>query len=84
MSVQKEPAACSIRSGEQTASSIQLNKPYRKLAPLSSENLRDQVGLLLWFLCSPISEGQSASGWRLFEVLLRGYVGGRLERGRIR
>ena len=43
---------------------------YRKPAPLSSGNLRDQIGLLLWFLCSPLSRRQSAAGWKLLEVLL--------------
>lgn len=46
------------------------NKAYRKVTSMSSNNLKDEIGLLLWFLCSPISEKQSAPGYQLLEILL--------------
>jgi hypothetical protein len=37
---------------------------------MSRENLQEQIGLLLWFLCSPVSEQQIIAGYRLLEILL--------------
>ena len=46
------------------------DKAYRKDTFMSRQNLTDQIGLLLWFLCSPISEKQIVAGYRLLEILL--------------
>jgi len=46
------------------------HKAYRKVPPMSRFSLKDQIGLLLWFLCRPVSQQQSAAGYRLLEVLL--------------
>ena len=49
-------------------------RTYRKATPMSTTNLKDEIGLLLLFLCSPISHQQRAAGWSLFEVLLAQYL----------
>jgi len=68
MNVQKELAAC---LPEQAAGKNHLrNISYRRATPMSSDNLKDQIGLLLWFLCSPISDRQIEAGYRLLEILL--------------
>jgi len=43
---------------------------YPRAESLSIENLQDQIGLLLWFLCSPINQRQSVAGYSLLEVLI--------------
>lgn len=61
--------------GQQAATQNNLQtEPYRNCAPESRENLKEQIGLLLWFLCGPISEKQSAAGWQLLEVLYGQYL----------
>ena len=40
----------------------------------SSESLKDQIGLLLCHLHSPINQRQRAMGWKLFEILLVQYL----------
>ncbi|HCO96627.1 MAG TPA: hypothetical protein DIU00_22255 [Phycisphaerales bacterium] len=77
MNAKTEPAVCSGGSPKQTASNKQLLKQYRKATPLSSDNLKDQIGLLLWFLCGPLNKKQCTAGYRLLEILLSA----RYERG---
>jgi len=68
MIVKKEVAAC---LPEQAAGTNQLqNISYLKATSISSRNLQDQIGLLLWFLCSPISKKQIEAGYQLLEILL--------------
>jgi len=47
---------------------------YRKSAPLSKTNLKENLGLLLCHLQSPLTQKQRRIGWQLFEVLLTQYV----------
>ena len=47
---------------------------YRKPAPLSRSNLKENIGLLLCHLQSPLTPQQRRIGWQLFEVLLRQYT----------
>ena len=47
---------------------------YRKPAPLSRSNLKENLGLLLCHLQSPLTQQQRRIGWQLFEVLLRQYL----------
>ena len=41
----------------------------------SSENLKEQLGLLLFHLHSNLRQNQSRIGWQLFEILLVQYLG---------
>jgi len=43
-------------------------------ATKSNENLREQLGLLLFHLHSTLSQRQRRVGWQLFEVLLVQYL----------
>lgn len=45
-------------------------KSYRKATPMSRNNLKDEIGLLLWFLCSPLNKKQGAAGYQLLEIML--------------
>jgi len=48
---------------------------YQKSAPESTDRL--QVGTLLLALQGPMTRGQRATGWQVFEALLSGrYAGG--------
>lgn len=47
---------------------------YRKPAPLSRSNLKENLGLLLYHLHSPLTQRQRRIGWQLFEVLLTQYA----------
>ena len=72
MNVQKEPTA---RLGQQAAGkNHSQNRTYRKPAPLSRSNLKENLGLLLCHLQSPLTKKQRRIGWRLVEVLLTQYV----------
>ena len=53
--------------------SNQLSKLYRNCAPKANQNLKDQLGLLLWRLQSPLTQRQRRLGWQLCEVLLVQY-----------
>jgi len=71
MILKAEPAVCSGGSPKQTADKNYIqHTTYRKAKPMSKENLPEQIGLLLWFLCSPISDRQIEAGYRLLEILL--------------
>ena len=50
------------------------NKAYRKPAQLSRSNLKENLGLLLYHLQSPLTQKQRRIGWQLFDVLLRQYL----------
>ncbi len=50
------------------------HKAYRKAAPLSRSNLKENLGLLLCHLQSPLTQQQRRIGWQLFEVLLTQYA----------
>ena len=39
----------------------------------SSENLQEQLGLLLYHLQNPLTQRQCRMGWQLFEVVVRQY-----------
>jgi hypothetical protein len=61
--------------GQQAARRNDLRrKAYPPGAFKSTESLKEEIGLLLWFLCSRISEKQSAAGWALLEVLYKQYL----------
>ena len=49
---------------------------YPKPAPLSRSNLKENLGLLLYHLQSPLIQHQRRIGWQLFEVLLVQYLTG--------
>ena len=51
----------------------QHNGSYRKPAPLSKTNLKENLGLLLYHLQSPLTKKQRRMSWQLFEVVLRQY-----------
>ena len=53
------------------------SKAYRKDTSMSSDNLKEQIGLLLWFLCCPINQRQIVAGYKLLEIMLSA----RYERG---
>lgn len=64
-----------VTSAEATASkNIRQSLSYQSCAPKASENLQDQLGLLLWQLQSPLSKHQRKVGWSLLGVLLSQYV----------
>ena len=46
----------------------------KRRAIQSNESLKDQIGLLLWQLQSPLGRRQHRVGWRLFKVLLMQYL----------
>jgi len=50
------------------------NRTYPKPTPLSRSNLKENLGLLLYHLQSPLTKNQRRIGWQLFEVLLRQYL----------
>lgn len=50
---------------------------YQQVPLTSRSNLKDEIGLLLWFLCSPINQRQRAAGYRLIEVLYGQYISAR-------
>lgn len=50
------------------------NRTYTKPARLSRSNLKENLGLLLCHLQSPLTQQQRRIGWQLFEVLLRQYL----------
>ena len=50
------------------------SRPYQKSAPLSSTNLKHEIGTLLLGLQFPVGQPLSRIGWQLFERLLRQYV----------
>ena len=52
----------------------QHNETYPKPAPLSRSNLKENLGLLLCHLQSPLTQKQRKMGWQLFEVLLSQYL----------
>lgn len=64
----KKVAACLM--GQAARKNKLHTKSYQKPAQLSSVNLKEQIGLLLWLLCSPLSHRQRSSGWQLFGILL--------------
>lgn len=49
-------------------------KAYPKSTSLSRGNLKENLGLLLYHLQSPLTKNQRRIGWQLFEVLLRQYL----------
>ncbi len=57
-----------------TPSTNQLKVKYQKQPATSSRNLKHDMGELLWSLQFPVGE-LSQTGWKLFERLLRRYVG---------
>ena len=50
------------------------NGTYSKPAQLSRSNLKENLGLLLCHLQSPLTQKQRRVGWQLFEVLLTQYA----------
>lgn len=66
----KKPTKKAALFGDRTAGKEQQSRSYIKLTQLSSGNLKEQIGLLLWLLCSPINHQQKSSGWQLFGILL--------------
>ena len=52
---------------------------YRTIPRMSSDNLKDQVGLLLWGLCGPISRCPRETGWELLGVLYGQYLSAKSE-----
>ena len=68
----KKVAACLM---EQAAGKNKSHKKaYRKTITLSRDNLKENLGLLLCHLQSPLTKQQRRIGWQLFEVLLTQYV----------
>jgi hypothetical protein len=72
MRVKKRKAVTSAKATAQNYN--QQNESYQECAPKANENLKDQIGLLLWQLQSPLSKHQRKVGWRLLGVLLTQYV----------
>jgi len=67
----KVPIKKAVHRADGTAGNNKLHKKaYREVTAMSSNNLKDEIGLLLWFLCSPLSEKQCTAGYRLLEILL--------------
>ncbi len=50
------------------------NRSYKQPAQLSRGNLKENLGLLLYHLQSPLTQKQRRIGWQLVEVLLTQYV----------
>ncbi|MCK4294286.1 MAG: hypothetical protein KAY65_13900 [Planctomycetes bacterium] len=70
MSVEKERAAALTATLKHPT-----NQTYQKSGPKASSILKDQVGLLLWHLHSPLTYREHKKGWSLFEVLLSARYG---------
>ena len=69
--------ATSLNPARPAASYNVQRTEYRPLLRTSSGNLKEQVGLLLWGLQSPLSQKQRRTGYRFLEALLSArYSGG--------
>ena len=68
----KERAACLAQQAAPKYDSHA--KAYPNDPPLSSENLKSEIGELLWCLEFPLGKELAQSGWKLFERLLRRYM----------
>ena len=72
MRVKKRRAVTSTKATAQDSN--RLSKSYRNCATKANENLKDQLGLLLWQLQSPLNKHQLRAGWSLLGVLLTQYI----------
>lgn len=70
----KKAVATDSESPEPMANHNNHHLEYKDSTSESSESLKDQIGLLLCHLHSPLNQRQRAMGWKLFEVLLVQYL----------
>ena len=64
----KDKAATSAKATAHK--NIRQIQTYQTCAAKSTENLKEQIGLLLCHLHSPLNQRQRAMGWKLLEALL--------------
>lgn len=73
----KRATAPGFAEPQETVANIVQGEGYHACFGESSENLGEQIGLLLWHLLSPVTQRERRNGWRLFEALLVQYVAAR-------
>lgn len=70
----KKAVATDSEAPEPMANHNNHHLEYKDSPSKSSESLKDQIGLLLWQLQSPLGRRQHRIGWQLFKVLLMQYL----------
>ncbi|MFX0198514.1 MAG: hypothetical protein ACFFCW_20535 [Candidatus Hodarchaeota archaeon] len=70
----KKAVATDSEAPEPMANHNNHHLEYKDSPSKSSESLKDQIGLLLWQLQSPLGRRQRRVCWQLFKVLLMQYL----------
>lgn len=70
----KQKAGAAVQPATPWCGNINTIQNTTRQIARSSVNLKDQLGLLLWQLQTPLSKHQSKAGWCLFGILLTQYV----------
>ncbi len=73
----KDKAATSAEATAQNYN--RQNESYQQCALRSSQNLKEQIGLLLFHLHSTLSQSQRKVGYQLFAILLVQYLTDQVE-----
>ena len=72
MRTEKHKAATSAKATAQNYN--RQTESYQQCAPKARDNLKEQIGLLLYHLQSPLTQSQRRTGWQLLGVMLLQYV----------